>query len=106
MSQFTHEDFITSTKFGTPFDGMPSNLENREKRYQDGLKVGKDAKAVVVGPTDVWSAQMKDGASLQSYERIGYHANTKAFWQGVLDSGVKVIVYRVVEGKLTPRELN
>jgi len=37
---------------------------------------------------------MKDGSSMTSYEKIGYHANTAGLLQGFLESGVVIKVYR------------
>jgi len=37
---------------------------------------------------------MKDGSSMTSYEKIGYHANTADLLRGFIDSAVPIKVYR------------
>lgn len=79
--------------FMTPFDALPSNLAKRGEDYNRGLSVGMQAKCVTLSRTLCWSAVHLDGSIIQSYERIGYHANTAYFFAGLVASGVKIDWY-------------
>jgi len=68
--------------------------EYGEKQYQKGLDIGRKANLVSISIYGSWTAQMKDGGSMTSYEKIGYHANTAGLLQGFLESGVVIKVYR------------
>ena len=90
------ETFNEPARFGTVND----TSEGAARQYAEGLKIGATAEYVCVGAFGTWSAKLKCGASLTSYEGIGYHANTAALWKGFLDSGTKVVVHRIGTGSL------
>ncbi|MGE3483452.1 MAG: hypothetical protein AB7L09_01845 [Nitrospira sp.] len=86
--------YLNPETFVTLFDGMPSNVAERESRYRDGIRVSREAEYVSISARGTWSARCLDGGSLQSYEGIGYHANTAAFLRGLLDGPAPLRVYR------------
>lgn len=89
------EAYLNPETFRTMFDGIPSNVAERDARYADALKVSTEAAEVSISVRGTWSASMLDGSSLQSYEGIGYHANTAAVLQGFLDGPAALVVYRL-----------
>jgi hypothetical protein len=58
------------------------------------LEIGQSAKRIWISVTSVWSAEMQNGASRQSYEGIGYHACTAQLMKGFIDSGAEIWVCR------------
>lgn len=90
LNKLPAETFLDPTKFTTSYD----TAEGSSKQYQKGLDVGRNATTIHIESTGVWSASMKDRSSLQSYEGIGYHANTGALLAGFLDSGARIVVSR------------
>ncbi len=83
-------DFLNPNNFRTSFDTPGSDAS----QYAKGLETARNAKSISIGVNGVWGARMLDGASLVSYERIGYHRSTAALLRGFLDSGVLMTVYR------------
>lgn len=79
----------TAEEFQSKLD-IFSSESYKESQYQKGIKIGKEANEVIIGENWVWSAQMKDGSNIYSYEKLGYHAHTAALFQGFIDSGVKI----------------
>ena len=97
MSKFnvnlSAEAFLDADNLASDLDSW-SKPSVGEEKYADGLKTGKNAETVYVAINNVWSARMKDGSSLQSYEKLGYHGRTSDFWRGILESGCSIVVYR------------
>jgi hypothetical protein len=92
LSKFVAEDFLHPDKFTT---GFPADSgEYGAKQYAKGLEMGKKSCKVTIAVNDVWSADLKDGASRFSCEKLGYHAGTSELLRGFLDSGVKIVVCR------------
>ena len=81
-------------QFKTHFDKMPVNIARRQEARAKGLKTGQDATEFHIAVNSVWSTTNKDGSSTFAYERLGYHANTAYFFQGILESGVEIIDHR------------
>jgi hypothetical protein len=73
----------------------------QSKQYQHGLDIGRNASSVHIAVNSTWSARMKDGASLSSYEGIGYHACTADLLRGFIDSGVRIVVHRLTPDDIT-----
>ena len=90
LNKLPAETFLDPTKFTTSYD----TAEGGERAYNDAMAVGQRATTIHIESTGVWSASMKDGSSLQSYQGIGYHANTAALLKGFLDSGARIVVSR------------
>jgi len=70
------------------------------KPYKKGLDVGRHADEVHVSVTNSWSANMRDGTTLSSNERIGLHKNTALLFCGFLDSKVPIILHRMETGSV------
>lgn len=81
-------------QFSTSFDSMLSNIVKRQADFNRGLNTGKSAAEFHIGRNGIWSTTNKDGSTTFSYERLGYHANTAYFFQGVLESGVAIVDHR------------
>jgi len=99
LSELAPEEYLKWENFATPWDSLPSNVAAAQGRYEDGLKVGQDAEEFHLSVKGVWSTQDKPksghgSCSTNSYEGIGYHANTCHFLHGVIDSGCKIVVHR------------
>lgn len=88
------EDFLRPLQ--TLVTPWPLDSTNTAKKlnFLRGLETGKQAKHVFVATNNVWSASMKDGGHLSSYEKLGYHAGTAYFFFGLLKSGCPITVYR------------
>lgn len=97
LSSLPAEAYLNSERFVTAFDAMHKNRDTAARQYQHGMDVGKRANRVHIAVNSVWSASMKDGGSLQSYEGIGYHACTADLLRGFLDSGVTIVVHRYAD---------
>lgn len=93
LTEMTPEMFLNAENLKSEMDGW-SKPEYAQQQYEKGLETGKQANYVSVAVNNVWSAGMKSGGHLSSYEKLGYHGRTWNFWQGVLDSGCKIVVYR------------
>ena len=87
------EAYLDWERFQTPNDALPPTAY-AEEQYQKGLDVGRRAKAVHISVNSVWSAQMPEGGSMQSYEGIGYHSCTSQLLRGFLASGCAIVVHR------------
>lgn len=84
------EAFLSGTNFRTKFD----NPEMQLVLYNHGLKTGNESLVIFVSERNVWSACKKDNTIQMSSDRLGHHPNLQYFWQGILDSNVKLIVWR------------
>jgi hypothetical protein len=93
-SKFTANDyFYPDYRFVTDLD----TIARGRVQFEKGLKVGKDAAEINIAVNDVWSAKMKDGSFLQSYEKIGYHSNTVDLLRGFICSACPLYVYRLTD---------
>ena len=95
------ESFLNPNNFTTSFD----NERLGKQQYAEGLKVGKEAQSIHIAINDVWNARMKNDSSLQSYEKLGYHANTSDLLRGFIDSKCEIIVHRYVEGSFVSTKI-
>lgn len=87
--------YLSPEMFRTSFDAWHVNAgTNKSKQYLDGLKTGQDSIEIHIAINSVWSARLKNGGHLSSYEGIGYHACTADLLRGFLDSGCKIVVHR------------
>ncbi len=68
--------------------------------YKKGLDIGRNADEIHISVTNSWKANMKDGTSLSSDERIGLHKNTAFLFCGFLDSKVPIILHRMERGRV------
>ena len=75
-------------------NGFTASPEQAENSYHKGLVEGPTFQAVTIATNNVWGADCKNGSSLSSYEKIGYHAGSVSYIKGILDSGCPVRVYR------------
>jgi len=77
-------------------------VPGRGEHYERGFQQGVEAERVSIAVNNVWSASIAArpgcSTSVQSYERIGYHAGSASFLAGVLNSGCPVTVYRSEDG--------
>lgn len=108
-SKFTFEDYQSNhDAFAIPMfddDSKPASVEKAKEQLAEGIRIGSAAIQITIGINDVWSAKMKDGGSLQSYEKIGYHARTRELLQGFIASGCPIFVVRYIDGKFETRQI-
>jgi len=104
-SHLPAEALLQPELFASPLDAL-SNAAYAAEQYAKGLETGRNADAIHIAVNNVWSAAMKDGASLSSSEKIGYHAHTAELLRGFLDSGCPIIVHRVTPDRITHTLLN
>jgi len=67
-------------------------LEIAKKRYNEGLNFKvkhPDINYVTIARNGVWSAS-GEGVFVSSYEMIGYHTGSNAFYEGLVDSGIEI----------------
>lgn len=95
LAAFKPRAYLNWRNFVTdyPLDADPNHPRQGEQ-YAAGLKTGREAREIHLSIKGVWSARMKNGSSIQSYEGIGYHASTASLLRGFLDSGAPIIVHR------------
>lgn len=86
------EAYLNPGNFLTPWDALDSSYSRQQ--YEKGMRIGQEASTVYIAINGTWSARMKDGSHISSYEGIGYHSGTSALLKGFLDSGCRVSVYR------------
>jgi len=65
-------------------------LDSNNEHYQRGIRTGNECVCITISLHDVWSGEGKNGASIQSYERIGYHTGSIDFLSGVLSTDCEV----------------
>ena len=63
--------------------------------FERGQKTGAEMSVVTIAINNVWGGRTKTGGHVSSYEKIGYHAGSVEFIQGVLDAGCKIVKYFV-----------
>lgn len=93
LEDLSPEAFLNSENLVSLMDGW-SDGNYAKQQYAKGLDLGTRATVVNIACNNVWSADMKDGSNLFSYEKIGYHGCTRHLLQGFLDSGVRIVVHR------------
>jgi hypothetical protein len=74
--------------------GFPTEAKMHAKRFADGLDYAEEMESVTIATNNVWGGRAKNGASVSSYEKIGYHAGSEAFLRGLVFAGCPVCVYR------------
>lgn len=96
-------DYLNPDNFVTASDKFPENIARNlaQQQFETGKKYGDDAKEVHISVRSVWSASLKNGGHVSSYEGIGYHAGTADLLRGFLASSAKVIVHRRCDDGLT-----
>ena len=92
------EAFLDPELFVTEWDKLSPESDYAWEQYRTGLVAAHKYKQVVISIDGVWSANTP--GSLQSYERIGYHSNTRHLLRGLLAGTAEVIVCRWVNGHL------
>ncbi len=85
--------------------GLTMTAEGNDARFAEGVDMGNQCVYVSVAVNNVWGAQALNGGCITSYERIGYHAGSVDFINGVLSTDCPVVVYRTVDGVLTKFQL-
>lgn len=94
LEDLSPEAFLQpDTNLVSLMDGW-SDGEYAKRQYAKGLQTGLDAKTIHIAINNVWSADMKTGGHLSSYEKLGYHGCTRHLMQGFLDSGCRIVVHR------------
>lgn len=84
--------FLDWMSFTSGMDNL-SNRNYADQQYIRGLRIGDAAKVVNISVSNVWSAVTEE-STIQSYEKIGYHAHTAHLLRGFIDSGVRIVVWR------------
>lgn len=80
--------YLHATNFRTALD----RVDGFAKRFQEGLSTGARFAELGISTNGAWYAS--GPGVLTSYEIIGYHADSAAFWAGVLKSRCRLAVYR------------
>jgi len=71
--------------------------------FERGEKTGRDMVEVSIAVNNVWGGRSKAGASVSSYEKLGYHAGSLEFIRGVFSVGCPVVKYSWEGGKVVSR---
>ncbi len=77
---------------GSRLDTVPNVRETA--KYRQTLADCTQWREIHIATNNVWSAHNVDNGHTQSYEKLGYHANTAALLAAFLDSGIPVYVHR------------
>ena len=75
--------------FTTSMDTIEGGLQ----QYQKGLKIGRGSLEIAVSIFGTWSCIREGFSGEQSYEKLGYHANTHDLFMGFVDSGCRITIY-------------
>ena len=94
LEQLPAEAYLEWKNFKTSVDNLPCNIKKAKEQYTKGLKIGREYDEITLSVRGIWGAH-KENSSCQSYEGIGYHANTQWLLKGFLDSGCPIAVYRL-----------
>ncbi len=94
------EKFLDWEFFKTNYE-IENSKEAVEKAYAKAYDMLKDAKAFYIGETSVWSADLKSGGFLSSYEGIGYHALSCYVLKAALDLNLTIQVHRLNKPRKT-----
>jgi len=93
INKLSPNEYLNWEKFKTEHE-IGSNIDIVDKAYKEGLKYSEQADAIFIGENGVWSADLKGGSYVSSYEVIGYHACSAWKLKGFLDGPASLIVYR------------
>ena len=78
---------------------------NGNEHFDRGVKAAGEMESVSIAVNNVWGGRAKNGGSVQSYEKIGYHAGSTDFIRGVLSTSCPVRVFRATGGGISVFEL-
>lgn len=95
LSKLKAEDYLNPNNFKTEFDRI--NPRRSQEQYETGLRWSNSAEEIHLNFQGIWSAKMKDGSFITSYEGIGYHGNTAELLKGFLEGIAPLIVHRQTE---------
>lgn len=62
----------------------------KQEHRDRGIHQAEDSERVTISLNGTWSAKLKNGGNCTSYEKIGYHAGSKEFIEGVLSTECEV----------------
>ena len=97
------EDFLVPYLFRTDSD---RDDDYTFQQYEKGRKIGEHGvNTIHISVTNSWSASGKN-ISIIAYERLGYHRSTDRLLQGFLDSGLPIVIHRLINGKVKSFNLN
>ena len=71
-----------------------------QSHFDRGFEAGKEHEEISIALNNTWGGRTKSGGHTSSYEKIGYHAGSVEFLDGVLASGCPVKKYAKMNGKL------
>ena len=78
---------------------------SRPADFERGVETAGKMECITIAVNNVWGGRSKDGASVSSYEKIGYHAGSIDFIKGALSVGCPVRAYRWRYGGLMEFEV-
>jgi len=86
----TIEQVVARERFCLTGAVMPVGRDSAH--YEEGRNYAGFMEYVTISVNNVWGGYTKDGGSLQSYEKIGYHRGSADFLAGMVDAGCPVYV--------------
>jgi hypothetical protein len=94
-ARYALRDYWTAQvkKWRTPMD----TEQGGKDAYDRGMRTGSGLAEFHISIGGVWSGSTMSGGHCQSYETLGYHANTAEFMRGVIESGVTIVDHRKAE---------
>jgi hypothetical protein len=92
LEELQPEAYLNWEQFRTPYDAKQPDY--CQQQYDEGLKIGSNARCIIINYNSVWNSSNKDNSHILSYEKIGYHAGTADLLHGFLDSEVQINVIR------------
>ena len=63
---------------------------NNKEHFNRGIASADDMDYLTISINNVWGGRASNGASIQSYERIGYHNGSDCWLAGALSSGCPI----------------
>lgn len=96
LAELSPEDFLFPEKFVTewPIEKDPTFILNKELEGRNlSREAFRDGGAIHISADCVWS-HSAGSYSVQSFERIGYHAGTWALLKGFLSGPAAIYVHR------------
>lgn len=106
MTVETPTPTMTIEELTAGIDGFEASSHDLKRaHYARGLSQGNEMESITIAVNNVWGGRAKDGASVQSYEKIGYHAGSTDYIRGVLSSGCPVRVFRATGNGISIYEL-
>ena len=86
---------MTITELIAGIDGFDNCFPvDSDANFARGVDVADEMESVTIAVNNVWGGTSKNGGSVTSYEKIGYHAGSIDFIKGVLSTGCPVKVFR------------